>query len=199
MGSKQVFDWEAIERDYRAGLLSIREVAARHGCTHTAINKRAKADGWERDLQAKIKAKAEALVSKREVSSEVSSKAAETERQIVEANAEAIVSVRMAHRGDIRRSRSLANKLLAELEQLTDHREVAETFGEVMRKPDGFGNDRLNDLYHKIIALPNRTKIMRELADTLKVLIALERQAYNLDEQKHEEPYEERLRRLLGG
>lgn len=199
MGSKQVFDWEAIERDYRAGLLSIREVAARHGCTHTAINKRAKADGWERDLQAKIKAKAEALVSKREVSNEVSSKAAETERQIVEANAEAIVSVRMAHRGDIRRSRSLANKLLAELEQLTDHREVAETFGEVMRNPDGFGNDRLNDLYHKIIALPNRTKIMRELADTLKVLIALERQAYNLDEQEHEEPYEERLRRLLGG
>lgn len=198
MGSKQAFDWEAIERDYRAGLLSIREVAARHGCTHTAINKRAKADGWERDLQAKIKAKAEALVSKREVSSEVSSKAAETERQIVEANAEAIVSVRMKHRGDIRRSRSLANKLLAELEQLTDHREVAETFGEVMRNPDGFGNDRLNDLYHKIIALPNRTKIMRELADTLKVLIALERQAYDLDEQEHEEPYEERLRRLLG-
>ena len=198
MGSKQAFDWEAIERDYRAGLLSIREVAARHGCTHTAINKRAKADGWERDLQAKIKAKAEALVSKREVSSEVSSKAAETERQIVEANAEAIVSVRMAHRGDIRRSRSLANKLLAELEQLTDHRELAEAFGGIMRKPDGFGNDRLNDLYHKIIALPNRTKIMRELADTLKVLIALERQAYNLDDQEHEEPYEERLRRLLG-
>lgn len=198
MGSKQVFDWEAIERDYRAGLLSIREVAARHGCTHTAINKRAKADGWERDLQAKIKAKAEALVSKREVSNEVSSKAAETERQIVEANAEAIVSVRMAHRGDIRRSRSLANKLLAELEQLTDHRELAEAFGDIMRKPDGFGNDRLNDLYHKIIALPNRTKIMRELADTLKVLIALERQAYNLDDQEHEEPYEERLRRLLG-
>lgn len=108
---------------------SLFAVADRHGCSHTAINKRAKVEGWERDLQAKIKAKAEALVSKREVSSEVSSKAAETERQIVEANAEAIVIVRMAHRGDIRRSRSLANKLLAELEQLTDHRELAEAFG----------------------------------------------------------------------
>lgn len=198
MAGKQSFDWEAIERDYRAGLLSLREMAARHGCTHTAINKRATAEGWERDLQAKIKAKADALVSKREVSSEVSSKAAETERQIVDANAEAIVSVRMAHRSDIRRSRSLTNKLLAELEQLTDHRELAEAFGEVMRNPDGFGNDRLNDLYARVIALPNRTKIMRELAETLKVLIALERQAYNLDEREHDEPYEERLRRLLG-
>ena len=198
MGSKQAFDWEAIERDYRAGLLSVREIAGRHGCTHTAINKRARADGWARDLKAKIRAKAEALVSKREVSSEVSSKSAETERQIVEANAEAIVNVRMAHRTDIRRSRGLANKLLEELEQLTDHRELTESFGVMMRNPDGFGNDRLNDLYHKIVSLPNRSKIMRELADTLKVLIALERQAYNLDEQAHEEPYEERLRRLLG-
>lgn len=32
----------------------------------------------------------------------------------------------------------------------------------------------------------------------MQKLIALERQAYNLDEQEHEEPYEERLRRLLG-
>ena len=92
----------------------------------------------------------------------------------------------------------LANQLLDELEQLTDNRELFEQLGELMRKPDDSGNDRLNDLYHKIIALPNRSKIMRELADTLKVLIALERQAYNLDEQEHEEPYEERLRRLVG-
>lgn len=202
MGSKQAFDWEAIERDYRAGLLSVREIAGRHGCTHTAINKRARADGWARDLKAKIKAKAEAMVSRREVSSEVSRVSTvspvETEQQIIEANAEAIVSVRMAHRTDIRRSRGLANKLLDELEQLTDNRELFEQFGELMRNPDDFGNDRLNDLYRKVVDLPNRTKVMKELAETLKTLITLERQAYNLDEQEHEDTYEERLRRLSG-
>lgn len=103
----------------------------------------------------------------------------------------------MAHWVDIRCSRSLTNKLLEELEHLTDHRDLAESLGEMMRSPDAFGNDRLNDLYHKIIALPNRTKIMRELAETLKTLITLERQAYNLHEQEHDEPYEERLHRLL--
>ena len=61
-------DWEAIERAYRAGLLSIREIASAQCITHGAINKRAKRDGWERDLKAKIKAKADALVSKRTVS-----------------------------------------------------------------------------------------------------------------------------------
>ena len=198
MTTKKPIDWEAIERDYRAGILSVREIGLANGCTHTAINKRAKAEGWARDLKAKIKAKAEALVSKREVSKEVSSKAAETERQIIDANAEAIVSIRMGHRNDIRRSRALTNKLLEELEGLTDNRELFEQLGELMHSPDDKGMDRLNDLYRKVVELPNRTKVMKELADTLRILIALERQAYNLDEQQHDEPYEERLRRLAG-
>lgn len=197
--SKPTIDWEAVERDYRAGILSVREIGAKCGCTHTAINKRAKSEGWARDLKAKIKAKAEALVSKREVSKEVSSKAAETERQIIDANAEAIVSIRMGHRSDIRRSRELTNKLLDELEGLTDNRELFEQLGELMHSPDDKGMDRLNDLYRKVVELPNRTKVMKDLAETLKTLIALERQAYNLDEQQHEEPYEDRLRRVLGG
>lgn len=69
-------DWEAIESACRAGLMSIREIASQHGITHGAINKRAKRDGWERDLKAKVKAKADALVSKCEVSKQVSTETA---------------------------------------------------------------------------------------------------------------------------
>jgi DNA-directed RNA polymerase subunit F len=178
---RQSPDWERIEYDYRAGLLSVREIASQHSITHTAINKRAKKDGWERDLKAKIKAKADALVSKREVSKEVSSKQAETEREIIESNAEAIANVRMAHRGDISRSRRLTNKLLEELELLTDNRELYEELGELLRDPDDNGMDKLNDLYQKVVSLPTRTKTMKELAETLKTLVSLERQAYDLD------------------
>lgn len=121
--------------------------------------------------------------SKREVSIEVASKSAETERQIIEANAEAIVSIRMGHRSDTRRSRELTNKLLDELEGLTDNRELFEQLGELMHSPDDKGMDRLNDLYRKVVELPNRTKVMKDLAETLKTLITLERQAYNLDER----------------
>ncbi|MFA7892983.1 hypothetical protein [Pseudomonas putida] len=180
MSAKQP-DWEAIERAYRAGLLSIREIAAAHEVSHTAINKRAKRDGWDRDLKAKIKAKADALVSRREVSTEVSSKQAETEREIIELNAEVIANIRMAHRGDISRSRRLTNKLLDELEGLTDNRHLFEELGELMREPDDNGFDKRNDLYNKVIGLPGRTKTMKELAETLKTLVALERQAYDLD------------------
>lgn len=179
---RQSKDWEAIERAYRAGLLSIREIATEYGVSHTAINKRAKKEGWDRDLKAKIKAKADSLVSKREVSSQVSTRNPETEREIIESNATVIANVRMAHRGDIRRSRGLVNKLLDELESVSDNVDLFEELGELMHSPDDKGMDKLNDLYHKVVSLPSRSKTMKDLADTLKSLIGLERQAYGLDE-----------------
>ena len=174
-------DWEAIERAYRAGLLSVREIAGACGVSHTAIQKRAKIKGWERDLKAKIKAKADSLVAKREVATQVASKSVETEREIIEVNAEVIASIRMAHRGDISRGRRLTNKLLDELEGITDNRHLFDELGELMRSEDDKGQDKRNDLYQKIIDLPGRSKTMKEMAETLKTLIALERQAYDLD------------------
>ncbi|WP_039031994.1 hypothetical protein [Leclercia adecarboxylata] len=177
-----VLDWEVIETAYRAGLLSVREIAAQHGVTHTAINKRAKKEGWERDLNAKIKAKADALVSKREVSRQVSSERVVSERQLIEANAEVIANVRMEHRSDIRRARTLTNSLLEELESECSDVDALNQLGEMLRREDDKGMDKLNDLYHKIISLPGRVKAMKDLADSLKNLIALERQAYSLDD-----------------
>jgi uncharacterized protein YjcR len=42
-------DWNAIERDYRCGSLSLRELAAKHGCSHSAIANFAGRHGWTRD------------------------------------------------------------------------------------------------------------------------------------------------------
>ena len=36
-------DWEAIETAYRAGVMSLREIASLHGISEGAIRKRAKA------------------------------------------------------------------------------------------------------------------------------------------------------------
>ncbi|KRP60315.1 hypothetical protein [Pseudomonas trivialis] len=176
-------DWERIEQLFRAGLLSVREIAAACGVSHTAINKRSKAEGWDRDLNAKIKAKADSLVSKREVSTKVSTETLATERGIVEANAEVIADIRMAHRTDIGRSRRLANKLLDELEALTDEQGTIKELIAQLKEADDDG-DAMSDvlsLAHKMGALPSRTKTMKELAETLKTLVSLERQAYDLD------------------
>ena len=177
-------DWEAIESAYRAGLMSIREIASQHGITHGAINKRAKRDGWERDLKAKIKAKADALVSKREVSTQVSTEKALSERIMIEANAEVIANVRMEHPGDIRRPREITNALFDELGAECADIEALRKLGELMLQPDENGRDRLNEVYQSIIALPERVKAVKALSDAMKNLIGLERQAYDIGDDK---------------
>ncbi|WP_368936852.1 hypothetical protein [Proteus mirabilis] len=175
-------DWEAIESAYRAGVMSLREIASQHGITHGAINKRAKKEGWERSLKEKINQKAEALVSKREVSTKVSTEKTISERILIEANAEVIANVRMEHRGDIRRARELTNNLFDELSAECADVPALRKLGELMFSPDGNGRDKLNEIYHSIISLPERVKSAKALSETLKNLVGLERQAYGLDD-----------------
>lgn len=177
-------DWEAIESAYRAGVLSLREIASQHGISDTAIRKRAKKEEWTRDLAAKVKAKADDLVRKREVRAKVRSENQISERELVEATAEAIANVRMEHRGDIKRARELANLLFSELSAECTDVEALHKLGELMLNPDYKGQDKLNDLYHKIISMPQRVKSMKDLSDTLKTLIGLEREAYSIKEDE---------------
>lgn len=171
-------DWERIEADYRAGLLSVREIAAANGVSHVAIGKRAKRDGWERDLDAKIKAKAEALVTKAEVTKEVTSEQAVTERRIVEANAQVIAEVRVSHRRDIARARSLAMKLLDELEVQTDSVDLLEQLETALAGEDG--PDGLTRVFQRVTSTAGRIDSAKKLAEAMKVLVSMEREAYGI-------------------
>lgn len=173
-------DWERVEADYRAGLLSIREIAAANGVSHVAISKRAKRDSWERDLAAKIKAKAEALVTKAEVTKEVTAEQLVTERRIVEANAQVIAEVRVAHRRDIARARSLAMKLLDELEIQTDNIGLLEQLETALAGEDG--PDGLLRVLQRVTSTSGRIDSAKKLAEAMKVLVSMEREAYGLAE-----------------
>ena len=197
-------DWEKIEADYRAGILSLREIAEAHpGVNHVAITRRAKREGWSRDLSAKIRAKADALVTERTVTADVTAERRVSERDIIDANAQAIVSVRLAHRTDIQRSRSITMRLLEELELQSgrENAELLEQLGELMRREDDRGQDKLNDLYQKIISLPGRAKTMKDLGESLRVLVTLERQAFGLDDkdQKPQDSLTTLLQTIAGG
>lgn len=188
MSTKKSVDWERVELEYRAGIKSLRELAAAHGVSHTAINKRARAAGWERDLRARIQARAETKVSTAVVSSEVAAATKLREAEIVEANAEAIARVRLAHRSDIRRARELAIRLLTELEAQTSQPDLLERLGEIMRDPDGAGRDALNDLYRRVVSLTGRVTNLKTLSDALRNLIGLEREAWALDAHQERDP-----------
>lgn len=180
---KSAPDRERIELDYRAGILSVREIAANHGISHTAIQKWAKSEGWERDLSAKIKAKAETLVAKHEVATLVATEKMATERQVIDAGAAAIMQVRLSHRADIRRSRAIVMSMLDELELTCGPENAAllSELGEIMRAPDDKGQDKRADLFDKLLSLNGRSVTMKNLAESLKGMVALEREAFSLN------------------
>ncbi|HDZ9435595.1 TPA: hypothetical protein RUZ45_002179 [Klebsiella pneumoniae] len=174
-------DWEAIETAYRAGVMSLREIASQHGISEGAIRKRAKRDDWSRDLAAKVKERADDLVRKAEVRKQVRTETALSERVLIEATAEVVAAVRMEHRGDIRRAREITNALFDELGAECADVDSLRKLGELMLSPDENGRDKLNEIYHSIISMPERVKAVKALSDALKNLIGLERQAYDID------------------
>lgn len=174
-------DWERIEAEYRAGVLSLREIAKLHlGVSHVTIKRRADKEGWTRDLAERIQAKAEDLVTRQAVTPDVTRQRSVTEREVIEANAAQIAQVRSDHRADISRARSLAMTLLAEVEEETGSLDHLRELGELLFNPDERGRDRLNETYMKIISSAGRIDSMKRLAETLRHLIALEREAYGL-------------------
>lgn len=183
-------DWEAIESAYRAGLLSLREIASQHGISEGAIRKRAKRDDWSRDLNAKVKERADDLVRKAEVRKQVRTETTLTERVLIEATAEVIANVRMEHRGDIRRAREITNCLFDELAAECADVAALEKLGELMFDPDDKGRDKLNELYQAVISLPERVKSAKALSEALKNLIALERQAYDIGDKPQDKVVE---------
>lgn len=184
---KQAPDWDQIELDYRAGVKSLRQIASEQNVSEGAIRKRSKRDEWSRDLSKKIQDKADDLVRKETVRSEVRTKTTISEKDTIDANANVVASIRITHRKDISRARSISMKLFDELELMVGAENVGllQQLGELLYSPDDKGMDKLNDLYMKIINLPNRVKAIKELSDTMKTLVALERQAYGLDDENN--------------
>ena len=181
-------DWPAVERDYRAGVMSLREMASAHGLSHVAIKKRADKEGWTRDLKAKIQAKADDLVNRAMVNAELTAASGVNERVIIEANSDRIAKVRLEHRQDISRMRTLGTALLAELEDQTFDAVILSQLGELMRSPDDAGMDKLNDIYKKVISTPGRVDTAKKLVETMKSVIAMEREAYSIDSIPIENP-----------
>ncbi len=180
---KRVPDWRSIEREYRAGIKTLRQIAEEHGITHGAINKRAKQEDWPRDLSAKIKAAAEAKVSKAMVSKSVSKQDLVTERQVVEANAEIVAQADLINRKDVLLALSVSRSQLEEVAELSEpeFHERLVALGEAMDTSTERRQDKDNELYRYIISLAGRVKLSKDIAASHGVYIPMQRKILKLD------------------
>lgn len=104
-------DWEAIESAYRAGSLSIRAIADKHGVSDTAIRKRATQNGWQRDLTEQVQKATRQKLVRKEVRTDGSREHVRTDEEIVNEAADEAAGVVIEHRTDLARWRRIAKKL----------------------------------------------------------------------------------------
>lgn len=200
--TKPVVDWELIERHYRAGILSNVQIGAECGVSEGAIRKRAKEKEWVKDLSQQIKARAADLVRRQEVRAAGTSKTLVSEKEIVEVNAQAASIILIAQKGSIKRSHALFAALMDELELTTANKALFEELGELLDKTDTDDSgktrqDKLNEIYRKVISMPSRVDAAKKLVETLEKLVRMEREAFGIDKEAGtENPIDKALKQL---
>lgn len=196
-GQAQPTDWEAIEREYRAGVLSIREIAKRHGITDKAIRKHALKHGWTRDLTDRVREKVRTDLVRTPVRSEDRQEQVRTEKEIVEDAAATVIALVREHRADLKEGRELATMLLSQLRMAAGNRDalIALIDEVVDEMPATTGADRSKREAQRkalmaAVSLPTHVAALRDLSNVLKNIIPLERQAFNVDEGAPDAPPE---------
>ena len=162
---RKIIDWEAVEREYRAGQLSIREISRAFGLSDTAIHKRAKIEGWKRPLAALVR---KAIREKLALNDSLQQDGLQvglqnqraTDKEIVENASNRGFEVVTSHRRDIEQLHAL-KRIIAT--RLATYLQGGEPDGAFMGDKESPG-----DLIEKLSRVTSR-------------LIPLERQAYSLD------------------
>lgn len=174
-------DWEAIERDYRTGQFSLRELEKKHGAGYAKISKRAKEAGWTKDLGDAVRqATSAALIA--QVATDRATKGQQATGDVVLAVAEINKQVILGHRTDIREVRNVAADLLNEIRAATQQPEqVQALFAAVTEELDPVSRRLISDQFNDFMRVHSRVGSIHKLADTLTKLQTLERKAFDID------------------
>ncbi|NCP41217.1 MAG: hypothetical protein GW848_12060 [Rhodoferax sp.] len=176
-------DWELIERHYRAGVKTVRQLAIEYGVSHTAIQKRATKFGWERDLTQKIQQTTQSIVATKVVAKLVATETKLSDAATVKAYAEASAAVELLQRDDVTLAMKVSRSQLEEVAILCDpeFRERLVALGEANDKSTENRSDKANELYQYIISLAGRVKLSKEIAAAHGVYIPMQRKILKLD------------------
>lgn len=136
-------DWAGIERDYRTGVMSVREIAKWYGLSHTAINKKAKADGWERKQKPPHVERQKVLTG-----------------EVIAPTSSTLTAEQLPDR-----ARGIAARLLDELDTMTAH------IGELEFMIETEESDpRRRQALLKALSTAERAKTLKDISLTMKTL-----------------------------
>lgn len=182
------YDWERIEIEWRTNKFSNRELAAKHGPTEATIRKRAKKEGWKRDLAKDVESRTkDKLIREGVIDPDVS------DDQIVEEVAQRNANVVIEHRKDIQKGRNICALMLEELEDSTRNIVKLEDIAEQLAKDEEW-TPQMRAVVERAISLPERAGVLRNLSNSMKTLQGIERTAHGIDGKEDDrDPLDELL------
>lgn len=193
--ARREIDWEAVERDYRTGFFTDREIGAKYGCSHTAVQKHARDGGWQKDMAGAVKAATEARLIEHEIaktaSREVAKRVAKQVAKAIPATTEVVASlaelnssVILRQRGDLRLTRDEAISMLKELTWQRENMESLDRLAVIVagESPSPAAASERLKVFHRAVGLGSRISNVKALAETLAKLIPLEREAFGIKE-----------------
>lgn len=181
--SKLKYDWERIEKEWRANKASNREISARYGASEGAIRQRAKKYGWVRDLESEVDKRTKDKIRRgllKDQHEPVS------DEEIVEQVATRTADVVHSHRKDIQGGRDLAGLMMAELLDNTQNFKTLQELVEQQADDEEWEAQRKSRV-NRAISLPQRASTMRDLSTVMKNLQGLERTAYGINGRDDEQ------------
>jgi hypothetical protein len=181
-GKKRV-DWNRVERQFRAGLLSISEIARENGLPEANIRYHAKRLGWKRDLTDEMRSRTrtkmvENLAKVFDTGEAVDKLKQVQDEEIIEQASRTQVHVVREHQKTLGHGHGLTMRMLDELDATTTRRGELES----MIKSD-VAPIRQRALMNAV-SLGARATIMRDLATAARLWVTLERQAFSIADDR---------------
>lgn len=180
---KRRADWEAVERDYRTGRFTLRELETQHGVSYAQISRKAKELGWSKDLREVIKQATDAAVL-RETVTQAQKDTTETVLVAAEINKQVI----LAHRSGLRAITDVKEALLSHIAKAAELLPDLDEVVEMVRAPDENGMDRANDALRKAMSRSALVDDLKKLADVDEKVRKGEREAFGLNEAAEGDP-----------
>jgi len=186
-------DWERIERDYRLGQKSIRTLATENRVSPSTISRRVHKEGWVQDKTEEIRVRTRAALNVQNdpnaTQHPTQQKRNTPSRADIEIAVMTNVTVIREHRKSILTGRQLVQLLAGQLNEAANKRNEIEEDICIDTEKGGEGGKKETDYRRrntmlKAVSLPAHAAVLRDLSTALKNLIPLERQAFNLDEDK---------------
>ena len=174
MGRRNDIDWDAIERDFRLGQFTLRQLAKKYSVEASSISRKADKEGWVQDLTEYVRGRTRAALL-----SNATECNATNATEAIEAAVQTNIRIIREHQVRIGRGQKMVDALFDELRDANENRDQIEATIEDETSEPGGAKRRAAML--RALALPARAAALVNLASATKTFTGLERQAFNLE------------------